>query len=51
MLKRVRSRDVLMGRLQRGDDLLDALTAVVQPEGAELHRGPDEATGLPLWRE
>jgi len=38
MVKRVRAKDLLMGRLQRGDDLLEALTAVVQREGVRLGR-------------
>lgn len=38
MLKRVRAKDVLLGRLQRGDDLLEALTEVVRREGVRLGR-------------
>ncbi|MBE0618114.1 MAG: DNA-binding protein [Proteobacteria bacterium] len=38
MLRRVRGKEVLMGRLQRGDDLLEALTAVVTREGVRLAR-------------
>lgn len=38
MLKRLRGTEVLMGRLQRGDDLLEALTAVVTREGVRLGR-------------
>jgi len=38
MLRRVRGKEVLMGRLQRGDDLLEALTALVAREGVRLGR-------------
>jgi len=38
VVKRVRTKDLLMGRLQRGDDLLEALTAAVQREGVRLGR-------------
>lgn len=38
LVKRVRAKDVVMGRLERGDDLLDALTRLVQREGVRLGR-------------
>jgi predicted DNA-binding protein with PD1-like motif len=36
--KRMRAKDVLLGRLQRGDDLLEALTDLVRREGVRLGR-------------
>ncbi|MHB8763762.1 MAG: PCC domain-containing protein [Deferrisomatales bacterium] len=64
MVRRVRSREVLVGRLGRGDDLLEALTRVAREEGVRLGRLEalgavegarvgfyDQATGLPLWAE
>lgn len=38
LIKRVRAKDVLLGRLQRGDDLLEALTVLVRQEGVRLGR-------------
>ncbi|MDW7710517.1 MAG: DNA-binding protein [Deferrisomatales bacterium] len=38
MVRRLRVREVLMGRLRRGDDLLECLTAFVRREGVRLGR-------------